>query len=198
MLGTVEQAPARLVVAPEPSVVDPVVSSAMAGDPVAFRAVVQRYGQAVYGLCRRYLGEAEGEDVAQETFLRAFLNKEKFDTSRPILPWLLTIARRLCLNRLRSRGHAPTVCLDEVSIGETGKDPECLASSRQSLDIVSQGLSLLPEGQREVLSMYHVEGMSYQQCAQALEVPIGTIMTWLHRGRARLRALLEAKDKVTS
>lgn len=198
MLGSVERAPARLIPAPDSAIADPMVAAAMAGDSQAFRVVVERYGSSVYGLCRRYLGETEAEDVAQETFLKAFLHKDRYDASRPILPWLITIARRLCLSRLRRSGHALTSSLDDVPVSELGPDAESLATSRQSLDFVSQGLATLPEGQREALSLYHISGLSYQQTADALEVPIGTVMTWLHRGRARLRTLLESKQKVMS
>jgi RNA polymerase sigma-70 factor (ECF subfamily) len=117
------------------------------------------------------------------------VHREKFDPARPLMPWLCTIARRLCLDKLRKK----TPDLDESLETRTGDDaptPEGAAAAREELRRLQSALADLPEGQREAIVRYHIDGMSYQDIAQSLEVPVGTIMTWLHRGRARLKQLV--------
>ena len=71
------------------------------GDSAAFDQLVLRFQRPVYRLCRRMLRSPHAEDLAQETFVRAFVHFDRFDRERPLLPWLLAIARRLCLDLLR-------------------------------------------------------------------------------------------------
>ena len=71
------------------------------GDTGAFDQLVLRFQRPVYRCCRRMLASRDAEDVAQETFIRAFVHFDRFDLNRPLLPWLIAIARRLCLDRLR-------------------------------------------------------------------------------------------------
>ncbi len=165
------------------------------GDQAAFSLLVRRYQGPVYNLCFRYVGRAEAEDKAQETFLRAFVHKDRFDPERPILPWLLTIAKRLCIDRLR-RAKREVLTGDE-SDKAVDKGPSSFeaASSNEELRILEAGLAKLPEGQREAISLYHINELSYEEVAETLEVPIGTVMTWLHRGRASLRKALASKQR---
>src|SRR5688572_29109091 len=89
------------------------------GDEAAFTALVVRHQKPVRALCRRLLGPADADDAAQETFVRAFTHLGRFDASRPLAPWLLTIARRLCLDRRR---HAAVRAGPELDL-ETARDP---------------------------------------------------------------------------
>jgi len=165
------------------------VSRAKTGDSAAFSALVCRYQRPIFSLCVRYLPRTDAEDIAQETFVRAFVNREKIDPTRPPLPWLFTIARRLCLDRLRKKSPS----LDEApELGaDTAAQPDAVLAAHEELGLLQQGLASLPEGQREAVVLYHLEDMSYQEVAASLAVPVGTVMTWLHRGRAKLRALVD-------
>lgn len=164
-------------------------AAACSGDPAAFSALVSRYGRPIYSVCRRYLGPEDAEDAAQETFVRAFVHIGSFDPERPLLPWLVTIARRLCIDALRKRRPSPqgSMALEASS----ASDLERQVSAKQEVGLLKQGLAELPEGPREAVWLYHFEGMAYRDIAQALEVPQGTVMTWLHRGRNRLRELVD-------
>jgi len=144
----------------------------------------------VYRFCWRLLRSADAEDLAQDTFVRAFLHFERFDPERPVLPWLIAIARRLCLDLLRRRKvmiRAETVLIT----GPPAPGPEGEASIREQLSRLDQALADLDEGPREAIVLFHIEEMSYRDIAAALEVPMGTVMTWLHRGRAQLKRALE-------
>lgn len=166
------------------------------GDAQAFTELVRRYQNAVYRLCLRY-GAEEAQDLAQETFMRAFVHRERFDPSRPIAPWLLTIARRLCIDRIRK--HKPLLKGDDEPLdpADPHPDAEAALATREQLGQLKQAHSKLADGPREAIALYHWEGLSYDEIAKILDVPIGTVMTWLHRGRAQLKkALSEAEVTV--
>jgi len=133
---------------------------------------------------------SDAEDLAQDTFVRAFVHFERFDPERPVLPWLIAIARRLCLDLLRRRKM--TAGLETLPVrDETSPSPEREASAREELSRLDRALDELGEGPREAVILFHIEEMSYRDIAAALEAPMGTVMTWLHRGRAQLKKALE-------
>ena len=161
------------------------------GDAAAFGALVQRFHRPVYRFCWRLLRSPEAEDLAQDTFVRAFVHFERFDPERPVLPWLIAIARRLCLDRLRRRtvmARAETL----PGTGPSAPSPEGEASRREQLARLERALDDLDEGPRGAIVLFHIEELSYRDIAAALEVPMGTVMTWLHRGRAQLRRALDS------
>lgn len=166
--------------------------SACRGDAEAFSTLVHRYQRPVYHLCLRHLAPPDAEDIAQETFVRAFVHIRRFDPEKPLLPWLFTIARRLCIDRLRKKTEALETEPDNDRVRDPNPDAEQQAICREQVGLLKRGLSALAEGPREAVALYHFEGMAYRDIAEVLGVPEGTVMTWLHRGRAQLRALLAA------
>lgn len=160
------------------------------GDVAAFEQLVLRFQRPVHRLCWRMLRSSAAEDLAQETFVRAFVHFDRFDPERPLLPWLLAIARRLCLDLLRRERLMPTAMELPASI-DPAPGPERQAALNEELSRLERALAGLDEGPREAILLFHLEGLSYRDIAAALEVPIGTVMTWLHRGRARLKKTFE-------
>jgi len=161
------------------------------GDAAAFDELVRRFHRPVHRFCWRLLRSPDAEDLAQDTFVRAFVHFERFDPERPVLPWLITIARRLCLDVLRRRKLMTSVATMPAT-EPPAPGPEGAASLREQLSRLDRALADLDEGPREAIVLFHIEEMSYRDIAAALEVPMGTVMTWLHRGRARLKTALEA------
>ena len=160
------------------------------GDTAAFDELVGRFHRPVYRFCWRLLRSPDAEDLAQDTFVRAFVHFERFDPERPVLPWLIAIARRLCLDLLRRRKMMSHI--ETMPIGPPpGPTPEGEAALREQLGRLERALDDLDEGPREAIILFHIEGMSYRDIAAALEVPMGTVMTWLHRGRAQLKKTVE-------
>jgi len=160
------------------------------GDAAAFDELVRRFHRPVHRFCWRLLRSADAEDLAQDTFVRAFVHFERFDPERPVLPWLIAIARRLCLDLLRRRkvmASAETILVT----GPPAPGPDGEASMREQLSRLDRALADLADGPREAIILFHIEDMSYRDIAAALEVPMGTVMTWLHRGRAQLKRALE-------
>lgn len=181
------------------------VRSACRGDPRAFARLVETHKRAVYRLCLRLLAEVEeARDAAQEAFVRAYTALHTFDPSQPFAPWVLRIARNYCLDQLRRRAperrHVP---LDApLADGEPPRDyadPDAPRADEaleraQARGALEAAVEALPPNYREVVHLFHVEHMPYKEIAAAMDVPIGTVMTWLHRARARLRVALAGQE----
>jgi RNA polymerase sigma-70 factor (ECF subfamily) len=178
--------------------------SAAQGDKGAFSRLVEAHKRPVYGLCVRLLADAEeARDAAQETFVRAYAAMPTFDPSQPFAPWLLRIARNLCLDQLRRR--LPARARVELDADPEEGAPADLADTAapraddsieraQTGRILAAAVASLPPNYREVVHLFHVEQLSYKEIAATLGVPMGTVMTWLHRARAKLRQELEGKE----
>ncbi|HSN91210.1 MAG TPA: sigma-70 family RNA polymerase sigma factor [Anaeromyxobacteraceae bacterium] len=177
--------------------------SAARGDRRAFGRLVDQHQRSVYGLCMRLLRDGEeARDAAQETFVRAWAALATYDPSQAFAPWLLRIARNHCLDVLRRRipaGRRVELDADPADGAPERELPDAAAPAadevverRQTAASLEVAVEALPANYREVVHLFHVEQLSYKEIASTLDVPIGTVMTWLHRARARLRASLEA------
>ncbi|MBL8921605.1 MAG: sigma-70 family RNA polymerase sigma factor [Myxococcaceae bacterium] len=174
------------------------VRRARRGDASAFAALVRGMQRPVFGLCLRLLrNEAEATEVAQETFLRAYQNLERFDEARPFDLWVLTIARNLCLDILRRRQkvktedvepHAPTLASHEP----TSEDRAIEKQQRQSLE---EAMSTLSSDDREVLALYYVQKRTTKEIGTIMGVAPGTIMARLFRAREKLRVRMMATER---
>jgi RNA polymerase sigma-70 factor (ECF subfamily) len=181
-----------------------VVARAAGGDREAFTRLVEEHKRSVFGLCMRLLSDPEeAQDAAQEAFVRAYASLETFDLSQPFAPWILRIARNHCLDLLRRRIPARArVELDAED--EDGARRELADTSAERADdaleraqikvTLEAAVAALPPNYREVIQLFHVEQMSYKEIAATLEVPIGTVMTWLHRARSKLRSTLQGQE----
>jgi RNA polymerase sigma-70 factor (ECF subfamily) len=108
---------------------------------------------------------------------------------------LLTIARNLCIDRLRSAEKRQRPEQDMSVYADRAVSAEQELAGRQEIALLAQALEGLPEGQREAIAMYHLDGLSYREMSTVLDVPIGTVMTWLHRGRKRLREIVRSSGE---
>lgn len=130
---------------------------------------------------------SRSDDLVQETLERAWDRQSSFDVARPMRPWLLTIAHNVYVNRVRHEARRPTVRLDALPERSAPSD----AAAMELVEVI-RAMAELTEDQRELLMLVGVEQLSYQEAAEVLGVPIGTVMSRLARGRDRLRKLLEA------
>ena len=176
--------------------------AAARGDRRAFGQLVDLHKRTVHGLCFRLLRDAEeARDAAQESFVRAYAAVGTYDPAQPFAPWVLRIARNHCLDLLRRRTPAAQKLeLDaEPEEGAAARelaDPDAVRGDdalerRQLAGVLERAVAELPPNYREVVHLFHVEHMSYKEIAATLDVPIGTVMTWLHRARGKLRIALE-------
>ncbi len=174
--------------------------SAAGGDKAAFARLVEKHKQSVFGLCCRLLGAGEeARDAAQEAFVRAYTGIRDFDARQPFAAWVLRIARNHCIDLLRRR--RPTLALearsDEPEAGVVPELPDHFATSGESAvqeqeaqRDLDKAVAALPVRYREVIALFHIQHRSYAEIAETLGVPMGTVMTWLHRARKELKAQL--------
>ena len=164
------------------------------GDPRAFEALVIAYQHRVFGVALRMLrNRAEAEEVAQEVFLRVHRAIDEFRGEAKLSTWLYTIASRLCLNRLASgERHAPREgeeTLERLASGDADPADELERSELETA--LHRAIGELPEERRIVVVLRDVEGLSYEEIAQALGLELGTVRSRLHRARMDLKEKLE-------
>ena len=174
--------------------------AAARGDRSAFARLVDLHRRAVHGLAFRLLRDPEeARDAAQETFVRAWGAISTYDTAQPFGPWILRIARNHALDQLRRRVPAGRqVALDAeagdgapaIELAGDGPAADTQLEHAQTRATLEAAVSALPANYREVIQLFHVEQLSYKEIAETLDVPMGTVMTWLHRARGKLRATL--------
>lgn len=173
---------------------DEVVGAVRGGDRDAFGHIVQRYQGRLFGLVLMMVRQREAaEEVAQETFVRAYTHLDRYDVRRPFYPWLATIAVRLAQNWLRGHGRVAQregVRLDSVQEpAASGGALDTLVAGERSRRLW-QAVAALPSGERSAVIMYYRDEMTVQEIARALGVTTGTIKTLLFRARRRLRERL--------
>lgn len=165
---------------------------------MAFRAFVVRYERMVFALLSRMLGHgAEVEDLAQETFVRAYRAFPDFDPDGPakVSTWLLTIATRLALD-VKKRKRADTTPMSEVEPpSDRPSNPELSLERRELGEAIAQAAAELPDDQRAALVLAEMHGLSIAEIAGALEVPENTAKTRLFRAREKMRASLASWRK---
>jgi RNA polymerase sigma-70 factor, ECF subfamily len=171
-----------------------IVEQVLRGDRDRFGELVQRYQGRVFGLILMVVRRRDAaEDVAQETFVRAFTHLGQYDRSRPLYPWLATIAIRLAQNRLRHQARS--------SAREGGTPPDWeepiapptavgpFADERRRL--LWDAVATLPSGERTAVMLHYRDEMSLQEIAHVLGVTVGTVKTLLFRARRHLRERLD-------
>jgi len=160
------------------------VRQCLAGDQRAMLALVERFQGQVFGLCYRMLGQRQdAEDAAQETFVRVLKNLHRWDETRDFQPWLLTIAGNRCRTALSSRRRRPTGELTEELVADDAPDHD---AGRQLAEEVHLALGHLRPEYRRAFLLFHEQELSYAEIADTLDVPLGTVKTWVHRTRREL------------
>jgi RNA polymerase sigma-70 factor, ECF subfamily len=168
------------------------VRAARRGDRAAFARIVDLHKESVYGVAARLVGPADAFDVSQEAFLRAFQRLATFDANKPLRPWLIAITHHCSVDEFRRRRRQSLfpAALDRPEHARLPHPDDAIETREQSSRVV-QALNHLPDNQREALLLFHQDQLSYREIGGVLGVPIGTVMTWIHRARRALRAELE-------
>lgn len=182
-----------------------VVTYARQGREVAYRELIGRYERPVFSLIYRLVRDREkSEDLAQETFIKVLNALDRYDPSFKFSSWIFKIAHNTALDHLRKKEpltlsldgspHARTAAeieattLDAVSSDES---PEEYTSSRELGGHIEVAVAKLRPEYRTAIVLCHVEGRPYEEIAEIMEVPLGTVKTYIHRARGELKKHLE-------
>lgn len=172
----------------------PLVRQCVAGDQSAMIALVERFRGQVFGLCYRMLGQRQdAEDAAQETFVRVLKNLHRWDPARDFEPWLLAIAGNRCRTALASRKRRPAAEMAVEQVADYRPDAQPAQHLAEEVTLALHGVR---EDYRQAFVLFHEHELSYAEIAEAMEVPLGTVKTWVHRARKELIEQLRRRGVV--
>ncbi|MCB2156494.1 RNA polymerase sigma factor [bacterium] len=178
------------------------------GDGAAFEELMLRHQKPLVRWIWSMLGDAEeAQDVAQDAFLQAYSNAEKFNPRYNFKTWLYTIARNRAISIMRRRKHqvaeigtaargeertAPEADDSWASLAvDENPDPREVLSSKEEAEWLLRAMDRLDEGHREVLRLKYFAGMKSREIAEVMELEVGTVWSRVHHGLKKLRALAE-------
>lgn len=175
------------------------VERALAGDAEAFGEIVRRWERRIFALAYGMLGrEEDARDATQETFLAAFRNLRGFRGDAKVSSWLHRIAVNQCITRQRRvKVRGETTLDDEKEVNSASlsvpasESPAHVTESRQTTDAVRRAVQALPPELRQVIVMKEFEELTFQQIAEALDLPLSTVKSRLYTALRQLRMRLE-------
>lgn len=171
------------------------VKLARKGDHPAFEELVRRYSERAYRAAFRVVRDAhQAEEIVQEGLIKAYRGLSKFEGRSSFYTWLYRIVVNLALDRRRREKRAPSTEWDDTvardvdprAIRPEAEDPERNSRRQEIRAIVADGVKELPDGQREVLLLREVEGLSYEEIAASMRISKGTVMSRLHYARKKM------------
>ena len=182
-----------------------VIECALEGRESAFRELIGRYERPVFSLIYRLVRDREkAEDLSQDTFIKVLNALDRYDPSYKFSSWIFKIAHNTALDQLRRREpetlsldgspHARTAAEIEATTltpASGDESPEEFASSREVGEEIERAIGTLRAEYRTAILLCHVEGRAYDEIAEIMGVPLGTVKTFIHRGRNELKKHLE-------
>lgn len=181
------------------------VSQARDGSHAAFTVLVRRYSERAFRVAFRVLRDAtESEEVVQEGFIKAYRALDRFESRSSFYTWLYRIIVNLALDRRRREARAPSLewddsvapNMDPRAVAPDSGDPELARRRSEVREWVALGIQELPDGQREVLLLREVDGLSYEEIASKMQISKGTVMSRLHYARKKMVAFLAERGIV--
>ena len=177
-----------------------IVRKVLGGDANAFETLVLEYEKNVYNIALRMTGNSEdAADMTQEAFIKAYNSLQSFRGDSKFSVWLYRIVSNVCLDFLRSKYRRPTVSLSvedddgedaQLDVADESQSPELLLDRKLTRDSVRRGLDSLPPDYRQILLLREIQGLSYDEIAQALSLEVGTVKSRIFRARKRLCTFL--------
>jgi len=171
------------------------------GDERAYRELVQRFQRPVFAVAFRMVRSAEdAEDITQETFVRVFRALDRYDPARSFEAWLFTITTRLAIDLMRRRRVRPVSLSRQdpesgeertLDIEDPGLGPEETTSHAEEERHAKDLIDSLPAHYRIVVMLRHQQDLSYEEIAEVLSLPLGTVKARIHRARALLKNRIE-------
>ena len=177
-----------------------IVRKVLGGDANAFETLVLEYEKNVYNIALRMTGNSEdAADMTQEAFIKAYNSLQAFRGDSKFSVWLYRIVSNVCLDFLRSKNRRPTVSLSvedddgedtQLDVADESQSPELLLDRKLTRESVRRGLDSLPPDYRQILLLREIQGLSYDEIAQALSLEVGTVKSRIFRARKRLCTFL--------
>lgn len=155
------------------------------GNREAYQGVVQQYMKTAYYIALGFVhNHQDALDLSQESFVKAFRKIKSFDTRKPFFPWFYKLMKNLCLDYLRKRRRFKEIPLEEVQVFKEEKE------DRDLREVLWRGIQKLSFEQREVIILHYFQQHSYQEIAEIIDKPIGTVMSSLHYAKKRLKEII--------
>ena len=170
------------------------------GEDEAWRELVDRFGQKIYSVAYHFtLKREDAEELAQEIFLRIFENLHRYDGSFPLVAWIVSLSRNLCIDRYRRRKRERSfrfVQDDAVApLLMSHDDPAAETLQKERAKLLFSALAEIPEDLAEILVLRDLDGLAYEEIGQALSLPDGTVKSRLFRARAEVsRKIRERRE----
>ena len=171
------------------------------GDDDAWRELVDRFGPKVYAIAYHFtLKREDAEELSQEIFLKLFENLHRYDGGFPLVAWVLSVSRNLCIDRYRRKKREKSFRFvsDEAvtALLKSEDDPAGMALKKERTQLLFSALSEIPEDLAEILILRDLNGLAYDEIGTALELPEGTVKSRLFRARAEVaRRIRERHEK---
>lgn len=180
------------------------VTLARSGREGAYRELLSRYQRPVFSLVYRMVRDRTlAEDLAQETFVRVFNSLDSYDPAYKFSSWIFKIANNLAIDHLRKRKldtlsihgspHADSPQQEEetrITLTARGETPDAYVEHRELGSHIERAIGELRPEYRTAITLRHLEGYSYEEIAQIMDVPLGTVKTYIHRARSELKERL--------
>ena len=164
-------------------------------DSGAMTALVGRYYEVVFQVCFRILGHRQdAEDATQETFTRLAKYLHRWDPTRPLKPWLVTIAGNRCRTQMAKHRSVGELSLAAEPISRSSDEQQAAEALREE---VTLALDQIPGRHRHAFELFHQHELSYAEIAAQMQAPVGSVKTWVHRARVALIEQLHRRDVVT-
>lgn len=183
------------------------IARAQKGDPDAFDALVRRYERQVFNLAYRMTGNYDdANDVAADAFVRVYNAIARFRGEAAFSTWLYRIVTNVFLDERKRRLSRPQVSLEEQlniegsplhrQVEDPSPGPPDMAEENDTRRLLNHAINQLPDFQREIVTMYHILNLSYEEISETTGTPIGTVKSRLNRARLALRDLLREHEGV--
>jgi len=166
-------------------------------DVSAFEELYERHSRIVYSLVLRILRQGStAEEVVQDVFLQLWRNSARYDASRPLVPWLLTLARNRALDHLRLKSERQRRREEQTEefpqIAAAAPEYEKALDEKRRAERVRALIGSLPAAQKKAIELAYFEGLSHSEIAASLNEPLGTVKSWIRNGLMRLKEGLQA------
>jgi len=172
--------------------IETLIEQCLRGDQSAWEAVVRQHWRKVFNVAYKFVGKYdEAEDLAQEIFLKIFKSLDTFDRRANFQTWLVSVSRNLCIDHYRSvRKERETIdrAVDASELSPAAPDagPVAILEQRDRVVLLRRALTALPETLRTAVVLRDIQELSYQEIADRLELPEGTVKSRINRGRSEL------------